>query len=95
MADIKLTPTEKAALDLIIAKLEEDGVQPNDPQAAIITAATPAVVEATVMIAVTVAGSCLVSEGGPELQNFREKADEIKEGVTLQQLRDLRSRTVE
>lgn len=95
MSDVTLSKTEKAALDLIIAKLEEDGVEMTDPQAVVITAATPAVVEATVMIAVTVAGSCLIGDGEDDFVDFRQAADKIKDGVSLGQLKNLRSKVVE
>ena len=95
MSEVKLSKTEKAALDLIIAKLEEDGVAMSDPQAVVITAATPAVVEATVMVAVTVAGSCLVADDESDLVDFRQAAERIKDGVSLEQLQNLRSKVVD
>lgn len=64
-----LTARQKEALRILADKLESMGVG-SDPEVAVaITPATPAIMEATVMITATVAGSCQVDD---ELQADRE-----------------------
>ena len=78
-----LNSHEKKALDQIIEKIELEGINPTDP-----VAYTPLVVQATMYVAATVAGSCATTD--EDLIKKNEFLDKLKQASNFKDLKGLK-----